>query len=152
DQRVIHRDVKPANILVRADGTLMMSDFGLAKLLKENVVSSQQTQVGTPAYMAPEQYRGYPCFASDQYALAVAVYEWLCGVRPFRGPPIGLALQHMNIPPPRLRDCRPELSEAIERVIFKALAKNPEERFKRVEEFAQALRQAVQALPARGES
>ncbi len=145
DQRVIHRDVKPTNILVRADGTLMMSDFGIAKLLEQNVVSSQQTQVGTPAYMAPEQYRGYPCFASDQYALAVVVYEWICGVRPFQGPSIGLAFQHMNTPPPRLRDSLPELSEAIERVLFKALAKNPEERFKRVEEFAHALRQAVQA-------
>jgi serine/threonine protein kinase len=148
DQRVIHRDVKPANILVRADGTLMMSDFGIAKLLEQNaVVTSVQTQVGTPAYMAPEQYRGYPCFASDQYALAVVVYEWICGVRPFQGPPIGLAFQHMNTPPQRLRDHLPELSEAVERVIFKALAKNPAERFERIEEFAHALRQAIQASP-----
>src|SRR5579859_6507978 len=74
DQRVIHRDVKPGNILVRADGTLLISDFGIAKFLEQSVLISQQTQVGTPIYMAPEQYQGYPCFASDQYALAVMVY------------------------------------------------------------------------------
>ena len=74
DQRVIHRDVKPANILVRADGTLLVSDFGVAKFLEESVLVSRQTQVGTPTYMAPEQHMGYPCFASDQYALAVVVY------------------------------------------------------------------------------
>ena len=147
DQRVIHRDVKPENILVRVDGTLLVSDFGIAKLLEQSVLVSQQTQVGTPVYMAPEQYSGYPCFASDQYALAVVVYEWICGVRPFQGPAIGLAVQHMNTPPPPLRNHLPTLPETVERVILKALAKAPEDRFGSIQEMASALREAVQPSP-----
>jgi serine/threonine protein kinase len=80
DHRVIHRDIKPENILVRADGTLMVSDFGIAKLLEQSVLMSVQTPVGTPVYMAPEQHMGHPCFASDQYSLAVVIYEWICGI------------------------------------------------------------------------
>lgn len=145
DEHVIHRDVKPANILVRFDGTLLMSDFGIAKLLEQSVLISQQTQVGTPVYMAPEQYMGHPCFASDQYALAVIIYEWICGVQPFQGPALGLAIQHINIPPPRLRDHLPTLPEAVERVVLKALAKAPEDRFGRIQDMAFALREAVQS-------
>jgi serine/threonine protein kinase len=143
DQRIIHRDIKPENILVRIDGTLMVSDFGLAKLLEQNMVISQQRRAGSPAYMAPEQHRGYPCFASDQYALGVIIYEWICGVRPFQGTVPGVVNQHMNTPPPPLRDHLPKPSEAVEHVVFKALAKAPEDRFERIEEFADALRQAV---------
>jgi serine/threonine protein kinase len=146
DQRVIHRDIKPENILVRTDGTLMVSDFGLAKILEQSVLISQQKVAGTPVYMAPEQYRGYPCFASDQYALAVMIYEWICGVQPFCGTEIGLAVQHMNTPPPKLRDHLPQLSEAVEHVVLKALAKLPEDRFERIEEMASALREAMQPL------
>jgi eukaryotic-like serine/threonine-protein kinase len=143
DHRVIHRDVKPENILVRADGTLLVSDFGIAKLLERSILISRQKLAGTPAYMAPEQYEGYPCFASDQYALAVIVYEWICGARLFQATGPGLALQHMYTPPPRLREHLPELSEAVEHVILKALAKAPEKRFERIQEFADALREAV---------
>src|SRR6266704_627541 len=75
DHRVIHRDVKPGNVLLRADGTLLLSDFGIAKVLEQSSLVSLQTQVGTPAYMPPEQSRGKPCSASDQYSLAVMVYE-----------------------------------------------------------------------------
>lgn len=144
DQHIIHRDVKPANILVRVDGTLMVGDFGIAKFLEQSLLISQQKLVGTPAYMAPEQHKGKPCFASDQYALAVIVYEWICGVLPFQGTAFSLAAQHMNTPPPRLRDHLPELSEAVEYVILKALAKAPEDRFEYIQEFADALRETVQ--------
>jgi serine/threonine protein kinase/DNA polymerase III delta prime subunit len=146
DRRVIHRDIKPENILIGRDGTLMVSDFGFAKFLEQNGVVSQQGQVGTPAYMAPEQHRGYPCFASDQYALAVVTYEWICGVCPFQGTALSVAVQHMNTPPPALRGYVPTLPEAVERVIFKALAKLPEDRFERIQEFADALREAVLPL------
>ncbi len=143
DQRIIHRDVKPENILVRSDGSLMVSDFGVAKLLEQDVVISQQKQLGSPAYMAPEQQRGYPCFASDQYALAVVIYEWICGVRPFQGLRLSVTDRHMNISPPSLLDYLPERGKAVERVIFKALAKAPEDRFERIQEFADALREAT---------
>src|SRR5437762_2739071 len=144
DRRVIHRDVKPENILVRADGTLMVSDFGIAKLMEQSVLLSVQTQVGTPLYMAPEQHLGYPCFASDQYALAVVIYEWITGVRPFQGTAVGLAVQHMHTPPLPPRHHLPTLPEAVESVILRALAKAPENRFEHIRGFADALREAVQ--------
>ncbi len=144
DQRVVHRDVKPENILVRADGTLLVSDFGIAKLMEQSVLLSVQTQVGTPVYMAPEQHLGYPSFASDQYSLAVVIYEWISGARPFQGTAVGLAVQHMNTPPLPLRDRLPQLPEGVERVILRALAKAPEDRFESIREMASALREAVQ--------
>jgi eukaryotic-like serine/threonine-protein kinase len=146
DQRVIHRDIKPENILVRADGTLLMSDFGIAKLLEQSVLLSIPTQAGTPVYMAPEQHLGYPCFASDQYALAVVIYEWICGVRPFQGTTFGVAVQHLNTPPQLLRKHVPELPEDVERIVLKALAKAPEDRFERIQDFADALHEAAQPL------
>jgi eukaryotic-like serine/threonine-protein kinase len=148
DQRVIHRDVKPENILVRANGTLLVSDFGIAKLLEQSVLLSVPTQAGTPVYMAPEQHLGYPCFASDQYALAVVIYEWICGVRPFQGTTVGLAVQHMNTPPQPLRKHLPRLPEDIERIILKALSKAPEDRFERIQDFADALHKAVLPSPS----
>lgn len=147
EHRIIHRDIKPENILIRTDGSLLVSDFGIAKLLEQSSLVSQQTQTGTPAYMAPEQYRGYPCFASDQYALAVVVYEWICGVRPFQGMAFAVAAQHLHTPPPSMRNHLPTLSETVERIIFKALAKTPEDRFERIEDFADALREAIQIEP-----
>jgi serine/threonine protein kinase len=83
DHRVIHRDVKPANVLIWADGTLLLSDFGIAKVLEQSSFVCLQTKVGTPAYMAPEQSQGKPCPASDQYSLAVMVYGWLAGSRDY---------------------------------------------------------------------
>src|SRR5262249_29261496 len=119
DRRVIHRDIKPENMLLRADDTLLLSDFGLAKIIERSTLMSMQTQAGTPAYMAPEQHKGFPCFASDQYALAIAVYEWICGTRPFQGSREWLALQHVTTPPSSLLDFVPMLSPKIEQVIFK---------------------------------
>ncbi len=144
DHRVIHRDVKPENMLVRADRTLMVTDFGIAKLLEQSMLLSVQTQAGTPVYMAPEQHRGYPSFASDQYALAAVIYEWICGVRPFQGTAMALAVQHMTTPPLPLRHHLPDLPAAVDAVILKALAKAPEDRFERIQEFADALREAAE--------
>ncbi len=143
-RRIIHRDVKPENMLLRADGTLLLSDFGIAKIMEQSTLMSVQTQIGTPVYMAPEQHLGRPCFASDQYALAVVVYEWISGTRPFRGTSFGLAVQHMTTPPASLLDLLPALPPPIEQVIFKALSKAPEQRFETVQEFANAFRAAVQ--------
>ncbi|HEU5375942.1 MAG TPA: protein kinase [Ktedonobacteraceae bacterium] len=126
DQQVIHRDLKPENILVQEDGTLLLSDFGLAKVLEAGSPVSQATFGGTPAYMAPEQSSGNPCFASDQYALAAMLYEWITG------------------DPPALRNLMPDLPSAIEQVVFKALNKEPMERFPSITTFAQAVREAIQ--------
>ncbi|MBE3558749.1 MAG: hypothetical protein IMW89_05910, partial [Ktedonobacteraceae bacterium] len=120
------------------------SDLGIALPARGVGKSTQADRIGTAAYAAPEQFRGLPCFASDQYALGVMVYEWLCGVLPFTGSSDEVAWQHMNVPPLPLQVRVPHLSLAVERVVLKALAKEPGERFDSVEEFALALEQACE--------
>src|SRR5439155_4179691 len=120
---IIHRDIKPENILFGAHHRLLLGDFGLALLAPSPQLFSTQEMAGTLPYMAPEQLRGKPCFASDQYALGIIVYEWLCGVRPFEGNHWQLAQQHMSALPPPLREKDPSLPEAVESVVLKALAK-----------------------------
>ncbi len=100
---------------------------------------------GTAPYLAPEQVQGKPQPASDQYALGVVVYEWLCGQRPFRGTPIEVAMQHVSASPPSLHGQLPELSPAVEEVVLRALAKEPRQRFPSVQDFALALEEASRA-------
>jgi Serine/threonine protein kinase len=142
---VIHRDIKPDNILLDSDGQLLLSDFGLALFTPSPEKMSVQDLAGTLYYMAPEQLRGKPTYASDQYSLAVMVYEWLCGSCPFAGNYWELMHQHMDISPQSLRQRRPELSEPIEQAVLKALAKDPVDRFATVLEFTQALKSACQS-------
>src|SRR5437763_4584384 len=92
--------------------------------------------------MAPEQIQGKATFASDQYALGIVTYERLCGKRPFEGNQWTLINQHLSAPPPSLRAQYPELSVAVEQVVMKALAKNPQDRFASVQAFADALERA----------
>ena len=145
-RRVIHRDVKPENLLVGARQEVLLGDFGIAVLTQRSRSVSTQAVVGTAAYMAPEQFRGKPCFASDQYALAVVVYEWLVGERPFVGSFVELASQHLLTPPPGLRERNAGIPPAVERVVLIALAKDPARRFGSVREFAAALHQAAHAF------
>ncbi len=146
NQRLIHRDVKPENMLLGAREEVLLGDFGLAMLTPSTRSGSTQAMdpamAGTAPYLAPEQVQGQPRPASDQYALGVVVYEWLCGQRPFRGAPIEVALQHLSAAPPPIRKQLPELSPAIEEVIMRALAKEPELRFPSVQDFALALGEA----------
>jgi serine/threonine protein kinase len=79
-------------------------DFGLALVAQSSLHQNPLKVAGSLAYMAPEQLQGKPCFASDQYALGVVVYEWLCGVRPFNGSPSAIAMQHLHAAPPPLRE------------------------------------------------
>ncbi len=142
NHNVIHRDVKPENILLDADNRLLLSDFGLSLLAPSPQQLSTQDPAGTPRYMAPEQLRGKPCFASDQYALAVMVYEWLCGELPFRGNLWEIWYQHMHTDPPPLRVTRPELPLMLEQIVLRALAKKPQDRFVSIQAFALALTRA----------
>jgi eukaryotic-like serine/threonine-protein kinase len=144
DHRVIHRDVKPENMLVCNDGTIQLSDFGIARISEHTNLLTQHQVAGTPAYAAPEQSLGKPCPASDQYALAVVVYEWLTGRRPFEGSPLAVTLQHRRDAPPTLRSICPGVSLQVEQVILKALAKAPQDRFPTITHFAQALHSALQ--------
>jgi serine/threonine protein kinase len=145
DRRIVHRDVKPENILVCHDGNVQLSDFGIARMMEQSTASGNyQGQIGTPAYMAPEQSQGKPCPASDQYALAITVYEWFTGQRPFQGGPLEVLLQHRADAPPPMRKLSPEVPPQIEQILFKALAKAPEARFPTIEQFAQALHATLQ--------
>src|SRR5436853_4374460 len=93
--------------------------------------------------MAPEQFRGKPCLASDQYALSVVVYEWLTGDCPFHGAFFELATQHIFAPPPPLREKVPMISPTVEQVVLRALAKTPQDRYASVEAFARELERAT---------
>lgn len=144
---IIHRDVKPANILLTESGLPMLSDFGIAK-----IVTGQQTQteltgtgvgLGTPFYMAPEQGLGNPVDGrADTYALGVVLFELVTGRKPFDSDtPMAVVIKHATEAPPRPRDLMPSLPEMVENVILCALAKNPNDRFQTIGDFAAALEQ-----------
>ena len=143
NHHVIHRDVKPENMLLGSyEQDVLLSDFGLALPSWSSSLLATKGKAGTLAYMAPEQLHGTPTFASDQYALGIVVYEWLCGVRPFEGAPWQIAYQHASVLPLRLRERDPSLPQAVERVVLKALAKDPGDRYVSVQMFAQAFERA----------
>lgn len=141
---LIHRDVKPENMLVGANGEILLTDFGIATVAHNSYTLSKQQELigGTASYMAPEQIDGRPQTASDQYALGVLTYEWLSGKRLFQGTAMEVMMQHMMTPPPSLSRQVPTLTPEIERVVFTALAKNPGQRFSNIQAFATALTQA----------
>jgi WD40 repeat protein/tRNA A-37 threonylcarbamoyl transferase component Bud32 len=150
DQRVIHRDIKPENMLISRDSRILLSDFGVALLAQSTRTQSTQSVqdlAGTVAYMAPEQIEGKPRRESDQYALAVTVYEWLCGERPFKGTIAEITAKHLSAPPPPLRAHVPSISLDLEGVVLQALAKDPKERWASVQEFAEALEAAAGVQP-----
>src|SRR6266568_2798467 len=145
EQKFIHRDVKPENMLLGRQEEVLLSDFGLAALAHSSASLSTREAMGTLAYMAPEQIEGHPRTASDQYALGVVVYEWLCGSRPFEGSFSEVMVQHLSLPPPPLRERVPTIPGEVEQVVLKALAKDPKQRFVRVQDFALALEVASTA-------
>lgn len=145
DRRVIHRDVKPENVLIGQDGEILLSDFGIAVTAPIEQSLKTQNQGGTIPYMAPEQIRGKPQPASDQYALGIMAYEWLCGLRPFQGKTMWEIIdQHLFQSPPSLREMLPDLPPMVETSILKALAKDPCDRFATVQEFVTTLELACQ--------
>ncbi len=146
DLYLIHRDVKPENMLVGTNGEILLTDFGIATVAHNSyTLNNQQVNVGgTVSYMAPEQIEGKPRPASDQYALGVLTYEWLSGKRPFKGTPIEVMMQHIAAPPSSLSLTTPMLTPEVEQVVFTALAKDPRDRFGSMQAFADALTQASQ--------
>lgn len=144
DQNLVHRDIKPHNMLLGPNYEILLSDFGIAVVTQSIGRRLQKIQEfeGTILYAAPEQIRGRPRIASDQYALGVVVYEWLTGSCPFYGSIEEVARQHTLSPPPALREKVPTTSPSVEQVVLKALEKDPNERFESVQEFAKALERA----------
>ena len=150
EEGILHRDIKPGNILIAEDGAPKLADFGIAKEYKidETVthwVSRTSTGLisGTPPYMAPEHAQGKGSKHSDIYSLGIVLYEMMVGDVPYRAEnPWDLINMHVYAPIPKLRDKRADLPEAMEAVVQKALAKNPEHRFVTASEMAQALEDA----------
>lgn len=144
EHQVVHCDIKPENMLIDAQGQIVLSDFGIATVAHSSRSQSVEDVVGTVYYMAPEQLMGKPRLASDQYALGVVTYEWLTGELPFQGSFAEAASQQLFEQPPPLRDIVPSLSPAVEEVVLTALAKDLKSRFAGVQDFATALERASQ--------
>src|SRR5260370_27914009 len=145
-QKLIHRDVKPESMLLGHNNEVLLTEFNSAIIVQSTRSQPILEAAGTVAYMAPEQLRGKPRPASDQYALGVVVYEWLSGEPPFSGSIRETANQHLSVPPPPLHTRIPTISSALEHVVLKALAKDPQQRFEHVQAFALALEEAFQSL------
>src|SRR5712691_4306223 len=148
DQGLIHQDIKPGNMLLGSNDELLLSDFGIAIVAHRTSTQSMTDASGTARYMAPEQFKGKPRPASDQYALAIVIYEWICGSAPFNGDIAELIYLHTQAAPPPLHTKTPNISPAVEQVILKALAKDPRDRFPRVQDFVDALEQAGRPVAA----
>lgn len=148
---MVHRDVKPGNIMFDERDRAVLTDFGIARLVSNSGLTQEGLTVGTPAYMSPEQATGEMVDArADIYALGVIVYEMLAGHPPFGSDSsLSILLKHLHEPVPSLKTFTHMPDEALDAVIFMALAKNPEDRFQTAGAFADALEAAVhQKLPA----
>ncbi len=145
-QNVVHRDIKPSNALVDAQDNLFLTDFGIAKILERQTRFTETgAMMGTPDYMSPEQAQGMRVDQrSDIYSVGIILYEMVTGHVPFEAEtPLAVVLKHISEPLPPPTTLKPDLSPDIERVILKALAKKPEDRFATCAEFLDAWREAL---------
>lgn len=156
-QNIVHRDLKPANILLHDDGTVLVTDFGLARVLNHASTLTVGMSVGTPYYMSPEQITGETVtFATDVYAFGVIMYRLFTGQLPFTGdspeskggtPTARITYEHVHAPPRSLRELNPGLGLAVEEVVLQCLKKQPQSRFDSIGQVYDALTEAVGAPP-----
>ena len=144
EHKLIHLDVKPANLLLDGNDHLLLADFGVSAIMDSYTHASLHCYVGTPAYTAPEQWLEQPRPASDQYALAVTCYQLLTGHLPFTGNLYSIMHGHLRTAPPPLRQWNPYIPEQVEAVILRGLAKEPSERYPDMLAFAAAYRDAAE--------
>lgn len=135
ERGIIHRDIKPQNIMLLRDGTIKVADFGIAALENEIYESNGQA-IGSVHYIAPEQARGeIPDSRSDIYSLGIVMYEMLTGKLPYVGDSLAeVAIKHMNTEPMNIRDINPDVPEELQRIVFRAMDPNLETRYKSAEE------------------
>ena len=145
EKGVVHRDVKPSNVLLTEEGQALLSDFGLAQIHDASVSLTGSMMLGTPAYVSPEMVRGEPVDArADQYALGIILFEMTTARLPFNAEtPMAILVKQANEPLPRPREIRANIPEAVERVILRATAKNPQDRFASVTEMNNAFQAAL---------
>ncbi len=142
---IVHRDIKPSNILLDERGNALLTDFGVAQTADATISLTGSALLGTPAYVSPEQARGDPVDArSDQYSLGIILFLIATGQLPYEADtPIGIAIKHVQEPLPLPRSVNPRVPEALERVILKATAKDPADRFESIAEFNAAFQAAL---------
>jgi eukaryotic-like serine/threonine-protein kinase len=140
-QNLVHRDIKPGNILLAEDGTVKVTDFGIARAVDQDTVTQTAAVLGTAAYLSPEQAQGFEVDArSDIYSLGVVLYEALTGIQPFSGDsPVTVAYQHVQETPRTPRELDPGISPAAEAIAMRALAKNPANRYRDAAEMREDL-------------
>jgi tetratricopeptide (TPR) repeat protein len=142
-EKLVHRDIKPENMLMGHRDEVIVSDFGLAVVARSIHSTNELDVAGTIMYMAPEQILGKPCPESDQYALGVVVYEWLSGLKPFNGSFFEIATQHIHAQPVSIRFRISSISEDIDRIVLRALEKDPQKRFASIQEFVNSFEKAT---------
>lgn len=148
-QGMVHRDIKPANIILTQEEQVILSDFGIARMVNTSTLTASGAMVGTPAYMAPEQGMGHiGDERSDIYSLGAVFYQLVTGNLPFEADtPLGTVLKHINSPLTPPSDVVPDLSPNIEAVIIRTLAKEPEHRYQTAREFVTDLERAMAGEP-----
>jgi len=148
-QGVVHRDLKPQNIMIDHEGNVRIMDFGIASSIKTRGMTVQGAMIGTPDYMSPEQVEGQEADArSDLYALGVVLYEMLTGRVPFEGEtPLSVALKHKSLPPPDPASLNPLIPFELRRLILKCLEKDRDKRFSNAGEFLSALHRIEEEIP-----
>lgn len=149
DRGIVHRDVKPSNVMVEAGDRVTLMDFGIAKLVGDTSLTRLGAIVGTPKYLSPEQALGRPAdHRSDIYGLGIVFFEMLTGRAPFEADtPSAMLYAHTNLPAPSPVEVNSAIPSSVATVVLKALAKNPAERFQTAREFRQAVREALTAAP-----
>ena len=145
-KRIIHRDIKPQNILLAGQRSVKVADFGIARALGAMSTTTRDMVVGSAPYISPEQAKnGLVSTKSDLYSLGVVLYEMLAGKQPFAGDsPVAVALQHVEANAPSLRENAPSIPQAVDELVQKAMAKDPQQRFQTADEMLAAIR-ALQA-------
>jgi serine/threonine-protein kinase len=153
ERGLVHRDVKPQNVLLNDDGQAKVTDFGIARSLDVHGVTQTGTVLGTSDYIAPEQARGQKVDPkTDIYSLGAVLYELLTGEVPYKGDNfVAVAMRHVNEPPPSVLDHRPDCPLRLDLAIQRAMAKNPEERFESMSDFCSELESCLAELDGRGE-